>query len=79
MDFSQDLKQDGFEVDYKGSLIFYEGNDEDVTVPGCVLEIGPGAFNGNLGIKKVVLPNGLQKIGCIPCAGFFVRRIACSA
>lgn len=63
MDLAQDLRQKGFEIDYKGALIFYAGDEENVIVPDCVLEIGSGAFNGNAGIKKVVLPAGLQKIG----------------
>lgn len=63
MDLAQDLRQNGFEIDYKGALIFYAGNEENVIVPDYVLEIGAGAFNGNTDIKKVVLPVGLQKIG----------------
>lgn len=60
---AQDLKRKGFNVDYKGSLIFYEGSDENVVVPECIKEIGAGAFNGNSVIKRVALPDGLQRIG----------------
>lgn len=52
-----------FEIDYKGSLICYNGNDEEIFLPNTVVEIGEGAFFGNNKIVKVVLPYSVTKIG----------------
>ena len=51
---------DGFYIN-DGKLFRYEGNDEDVVIPDCVVTICRAAFMGNT-FKSVKLNEGLQKI-----------------
>ena len=45
------------------TLIAYTGNEEKVTIPDGITEIGAGAFHNNKTIKKIILPEGLTTIG----------------
>ncbi len=45
-----------------GILLAYKGNEESVTIPDGVKNIGPEAFMGNTLIKEVVLPDSVTEI-----------------
>ncbi|MBQ9495768.1 MAG: leucine-rich repeat protein [Treponema sp.] len=53
----------GSEFNISGNtLVAYKGSSADVTVPNTVKTIGKKAFYGNKTIKRITLPNGLEKI-----------------
>ena len=55
--------------DYKGKkytiaeMAFFAGEMTDVTIPGCVSEVGEGAFAKCGALKNVVMKEGVRKIG----------------
>ncbi len=52
-----------FTIDENGVLSKYEGSEEIVTVPAGVTAIGAYVFSHNTNIKRIILPDCLQKIG----------------
>lgn len=53
------------EIDFQMNgdiLVRYTGTEETVSVPDGVKEIGEEAFSENSSIKKVILPNSVEKI-----------------
>ena len=63
-----ELKADDFVIE-NGILVNYVGDDEVVTVPDKVGEIGTGAFKNNTSVKKVILPDGITTIGAYAFSG----------
>ena len=57
--------ESGFEdfIIENGTLITYIGEDEEVTIPDGVTEIGAKAFLNNSEVKKIILPDTVEKIG----------------
>ena len=57
---------DNYPVDFimQGStLVYYKGNDEEVTIPLNVTAIGPGAFEGNEKLKTVNISKYVDTLG----------------
>ena len=50
-----------FEID-GSTVIKYNGDDTNVTLPNTVTKIGKGAFAGNTGIVKVTIPDSVKEI-----------------
>ncbi len=47
----------------RGILIKYSGDDEELTIPVGVTEIGEKAFSNHAELKKIVVHNGVRSIG----------------
>ena len=45
------------------TLVYYKGNDEEVTIPLNVTAIGPGAFEGNPNLKTVNISKNVSSLG----------------
>ncbi len=58
---SDDYSND-FTVEH-GVLTAYTGNDVEVTIPNCVIEIADMVFKGHSEITELVLPDSLERIG----------------
>ena len=56
----QDLTD--FQIDHLGTLIKYNGRATEVIIPDNVLNIALGAFEDNLFIRSVVIPDTVLKI-----------------
>lgn len=70
------LDRQGLFPTVNGILLTYQGSEEEVTVPGTVREIGPGAFQSNTVLWKVYLPESCTAIGESAFAGCdYLRNI----
>ncbi len=59
---NSDDYSDDFTVEH-GVLTAYTGNDVEVTIPNCVIEIADMVFKGHSEINELVLPDSLERIG----------------
>ncbi|MGN1340341.1 MAG: leucine-rich repeat domain-containing protein [Oscillospiraceae bacterium] len=59
---NSDDYSDDFTVE-DGVLTAYTGNETEVTVPNCVVEIADMVFKGHSEITELVLPDNLERIG----------------
>ena len=59
--FNNEKETAGFEIS-DGVLKKYNGESEDIVIPGGVKKIGKGAFFKNLTLKSVVIPEGVTDI-----------------
>lgn len=55
-----------FEIDEKGVLTDYNGNDSDVVIPDGVTAIGSYAFAGCDTIMSVIIPKSVKKLKDLP-------------
>ncbi|MDE7292044.1 MAG: leucine-rich repeat domain-containing protein, partial [Treponemataceae bacterium] len=56
-------------------LVKYEGNNEDVTIPAEVKEIGDGAFTDHTSLKSLTIHDGVTKIGPNAFWGCFIETV----
>lgn len=53
---------DGCRIDNEGTLVSYEGNAEQLTIPSVVKTIGFQSFSMNQTLKNVIIPDGITMI-----------------
>ena len=59
---NDEMASENFRIE-NGVLIEYTGNDENVTIPNGVTEIGRSAFSGCKSLKSITIPDGVTTIG----------------
>lgn len=67
-------KHHDFEIE-NGELVRYYGTQSEVELPAFVVSIGEDAFFGNGTLKRIVIPEGVLRIGRNAFAGSALERV----